>query len=100
MSTLTLYVYLLCIGAIMAPLNTVASLWMPRNPGLAIGIVSAGGAFGRGVVSFVARHLILLGGWREAYFAMALLHLAIMLRLAFAIAPSRKCPQAGSTLAS
>jgi len=32
------------IGAIMAPLNSLASLWLARNPGLAIGIVSAGGA--------------------------------------------------------
>ena len=34
------------IGAIMAPLNRLASLWLARNPGLAIGIVSAGGALG------------------------------------------------------
>jgi MFS family permease len=82
-----LYVYhavmgLLGLGAIMAPMNTVAGLWMPRNPGLAIGIVSAGGAFGQGVIPFIARHLILLDGWRQAYVGMGLLHLAIMLPLA------------------
>jgi MFS family permease len=82
-----LYVYhvvmgLLGLGAIMAPMNTVAGLWMPRNPGLAIGIVSAGGAFGQGVIPFIARHLILVDGWRQAYVDMGLLHLAIMLPLA------------------
>ncbi|AMO22553.1 hypothetical protein UC35_06225 [Ramlibacter tataouinensis] len=82
-----LYVYhavlgLLGLGAIMAPMNTVAGLWMPRNPGLAIGIVSAGGAFGQGVIPFIARHLILVDGWRQAYVGMALLHVAVMLPLA------------------
>jgi MFS family permease len=86
-STGELYFYhavmgLLGLGAIMAPMNTVAGLWMPRNPGLAIGIVSAGGAFGQGVIPFIARHLILVDGWRHAYMGMALLHLAIMLPLA------------------
>ena len=100
-STRELYVYhalmgLLGIGAIMAPLNTVASLWMPRNPGLAIGVVSAGGAFGQGVVPFVARHLVLIEGWRGAYFVMALVHLAIMLPLAFAI---RNAPSAATAAA-
>jgi predicted MFS family arabinose efflux permease len=43
------------------------------------------------VIPFLARHLILVGGWREAYVAMALVHLAIMLPFAFAIrnAPGR-----------
>jgi MFS family permease len=82
-----LYVYhavmgLLGLGAIMAPMSTVAGLWMPRNAGLAIGIVSAGGAFGQGVIPFIARHLILVDGWRQAYVGMGLLHLAIMLPLA------------------
>jgi len=86
-STGELYFYhavmgLLGLGAIMAPMNTVAGLWMPRNPGLAIGIVSAGGAFGQGVIPFIARQLILVDGWRHAYMGMALLHLAIMLPLA------------------
>jgi MFS family permease len=82
-----LYVYhavlgLFGLGAIMAPMNTVAGLWMPRKPGLAIGIVSAGGALGQGVIPFIARHMILVHGWREAYVGMGLVHLAVMLPLA------------------
>ena len=59
------------IGAIMAPLNSLASLWLARNPGLAIGIVSAGGAAGQGLVPFLARHLIVTEGWRQAYWSSA-----------------------------
>jgi hypothetical protein len=36
------------IGAIMAPLNRLASLWLARKPGLADRLVSAGGAAGAG----------------------------------------------------
>ena len=36
------------IGAIMAPLNRLASLWLVRNPGLAIGIVRPAALQGRG----------------------------------------------------
>ena len=50
------------IGAIMAPLNSLASLWLARNPGLAIGIVSAGGAAGQGLVPYFARYLIVTEG--------------------------------------
>jgi MFS family permease len=76
---------LLGIGAIMAPLNTLAGQWMHRNPGLAIGVVSAGGALGQGLVPFIARDLVLVHGWRSAYVTMGIAHIAIMLPLAFLI---------------
>ena len=73
------------IGAIMAPLNSLASLWLARKPGLAIGIVSAGGAAGQGLVPYFARHLILTDGWRQAYLVLGLMFIAVMLPLAFAL---------------
>src|SRR6185436_8325067 len=76
---------LLGMGAIMAPLNTVAGQWMPRNPGLAIGIVSAGGALGQGVIPFIARNLVLVQGWRSAYLTMAIAFAIVMLPLALFI---------------
>ena len=60
------------IGAIMAPLNRLASLWLAGNPGLAIGIVSAGGAAGQGLVPYFARYLIVTEGWRQAYLILGL----------------------------
>lgn len=82
-----LYVYhalmgLFGVGAILAPLNALAAKWLARNPGLAIGILSAGGAAGQGLIPFFARHLVLLEGWRYAYFALGVVYLAVMLPLA------------------
>ena len=55
---------------------------MPRNPGLAIGIVSAGGAAGQGLVPYFARYLIVTEGWRQAYWILGLLFIAVMVPLA------------------
>lgn len=79
------------IGAILAPLNSLASLWLARNPGLAIGVVSAGGAAGQGLVPYFARHLILTEGWRLAYLVLGLLFVAVMVPLALVL---RDAPRA------
>jgi MFS family permease len=94
-STLGLYVLyalmgLVGIGAIMAPLNSLASLWLARNPGLAIGIVSAGGAAGQGLIPYFARHLILTEGWRQAYLILGVLFIGVMVPLALLL---RDAPQ-------
>jgi MFS family permease len=82
------------VGAILAPLNSLASQWLARNPGLAIGILSAGGAAGQGLVPFFARHLVLVDGWRHAYLVLGVVYLAIMLPLALAI---RDAPRPSAT---
>ena len=97
-STSALYVLhavmgLVGIGAIMAPLNRLASLWLAGNPGLAIGIVSAGGAAGQGLVPYFARYLIVTEGWRQAYWILGLLFIAVMVPLAFLL---RDAPVAGN----
>jgi len=84
---------LIGIGAIMAPLNRLASLWFVRNPGLAIGIVSAGGAVGQGLVPYFARYLIVTQGWRQAYSMLGLLFIAVMVPLALLL---RDAPAAAS----
>jgi MFS family permease len=78
------------IGAIMAPLNSLASLWLARNPGLAIGIVSAGGALGQGLVPYFARHLILAEGWRQAYLILGLAFVAVMVPLALVLRDAQR----------
>ncbi len=97
-STPALYVLhavmgLVGIGAIMAPLNRLASLWLTGNPGLAIGIVSAGGAAGQGLVPYFARYLIVTEGWRQAYWILGLLFIAVMVPLALLL---RDAPVAGN----
>lgn len=104
-SPLELYAYhalmgLAGTGAIMAPLNSLASLWLRRNPGLAIGIVSAGGALGQGLMPFLSRHLVLIEGWRQAYVMLGLLYLAVMIPLALLIRNAPRINSAPSAGAS
>jgi MFS family permease len=93
---------LMGIGAVMAPLNRLASLWLARNPGLAIGIVSAGGAAGQGLVPYFARHLIVTEGWRQAYLVLGLAFILVMVPLALVLrnppaAPARPGPGRGTS---
>ena len=82
------------VGAIMAPLNSLASLWLARNPGLAIGIVSAGGAAGQGLVPYFARYVIITEGWREAYLTLGVLFIGVMLPLALLLRDAPRAPLA------
>jgi MFS family permease len=82
-----LYAYHLMMGlfgfaTILVPLNNLATFWFTRNRGLAIGIVSAGGALGQGLMPFIARHLILEQGWRDAYQSLGIVYLAVLVPLA------------------
>ena len=57
---------LLGIGAIIAPLDAVTLLGLPCKPALIIDVLSTRAAFSQDLILFVARHLAMLGGWREA----------------------------------
>ncbi|HEX6692554.1 MAG TPA: MFS transporter [Burkholderiales bacterium] len=85
------------IGAIMAPLNSLASQWLARNPGLAIGVVSAGGAMGQGLVPYFARYVIVTEGWRQAYLTLGLLFIGVMVPLALLL---RDAPRAAPVAAT
>jgi MFS family permease len=87
------------VGAILAPLNSLAALWLVRNPALAIGILSAGGAAGQGLVPFFARHMLLIEGWRQAYLVLGIVYLAVMLPLALLIRDAPRA-SAAATLAA
>jgi MFS family permease len=81
------------LGAVMAPLNNTAALWLAKRPGLAIGLVNAGGALGQGVLPYFARNLVLIEGWRAAYVTLGLVYLACMVPLAFFLRdPPRAAP--------
>jgi MFS family permease len=85
------------IGAIMAPLNSLASQWLARNPGLAIGIVSAGGAAGQGLVPYFARYVIVTDGWRQAYLVLGVLFFGVMVPLALLLRDAPRAVPAVST---
>lgn len=84
-------------GAIMAPLTNVTTFWFARNRGLAVGLTSAGGALGQGLMPFLARQLILDQGWRDAYQTMGLIYLVVLIPLALLI---RNPPQASGWAAA
>jgi MFS family permease len=84
-------------AVILVPLNNLTTFWFARNRGLAIGIVSAGGALGQGLMPFLARHLILEQGWREAYQSLGILYFAALVPLALLL---RNPPAAADAMAA
>lgn len=65
---------LACLGfsVLYAPLLAATGEWFEARRGLAVGIVTAGGALGQGVLPFSANTLIDILGWRFAYASIAL----------------------------
>lgn len=73
-----------------APLLTATGEWFEHRRGLAVGIVTAGGAAGQGVFPFAANALIESLGWRSAFLVLGLVTL-----VALAIALPRVTRPAG-----
>jgi MFS family permease len=74
-------------AALYAPLLSVTGEWFDRHGGLAVGIVTAGGALGQGVLPFAANSLIDHFGWR---FALVGLAVATLIALALTMPPVRR----------
>jgi MFS family permease len=75
-------------AVLYAPLLTATGEWFERRRGLAVGIVTAGGALGQGVLPFLANMLIDAIGWRLAFVAVALATaLALAVTLPFVTRP-------------
>lgn len=65
-------------SVLYAPLLAAPGDWFDSRRGLAVGIVTAGGALGQGLLPFLANHLIDALGWRAAYACIALIMLACL----------------------
>lgn len=61
-------------------LNTVA-MWFDSRRGLALGIVTAGGALGQGAVPFATSVLIEFQGWRAALLGIGCVYLLVLVPL-------------------
>jgi len=72
-------------GALMGPLYANVGLWFRRNVGLAMGIATAGGAVGQGVVPAIARWLIGAYSWDTAYAVLGLGYLFAAIPLAMMV---------------
>ena len=92
-----LYVLYFLIGAVgfaplFAPLIALTGLWFNERKGLAIGIVTAGGAIGQGVVPYLGQLLITEFGWRDAMLYLGVGYFVILFPLMFLLRPA---PSAG-----
>jgi MFS family permease len=88
-----LYLIYFLIGALgfaplFAPMVAMTGLWFERRKGFAIGIVTAGGAIGQGIVPYVTRLLITAVGWRDAALYLGVSYLLILLPLLFLLKPA------------
>jgi MFS family permease len=86
---------LACLGfsVLYAPLLAATGEWFEARRGLAVGIVTAGGALGQGILPFSANTLIDILGWRLAYASIALTMLtALAISLPLVRRPDHSLP--------
>jgi MFS family permease len=82
----SLYILSFAIGAfgfasLFAPMVALAGRWFGPRKGLAIGVVTAGGALGQGLVPYIANLLLEAAGWRNAALWLGIGYLVILLPL-------------------
>lgn len=96
------YVAHLVLGALgfavlYAPLLAATGDWFDRRRGLAVGIVTAGGALGQGVLPFLANVLIDGVGWRLAFVILAVaVATALAMTLPYVTRPQGARPETGA----
>lgn len=74
-------------ACLFTPMVAITGLWFSERKGLAIGIVTAGGAIGQGVVPFFVRLMITDFGWRDAALYLGISYLVILLPLLTLLKP-------------
>jgi MFS family permease len=79
-------------ACLFAPLASVVGLWFARRRGLAIGILTAGGAVGQGLVPLLMEWAIAGLGWRGAYLWSGIAYLVILVPLMALITRAPKAP--------
>ena len=88
-----LYVLYFLIGALgfaclFTPILALTGQWFSKRKGLAIGIVTAGGAIGQGLVPYLAGLMITELGWRDAALYLGVGYLVILVPLLFLLRPA------------
>lgn len=71
------------IGALFTPLLALTGLWFSKNKGLALGIVTAGGAIGQGAIPFGERMMISAWGWRDAMLYLGIIYIVTLIPVLF-----------------
>ena len=75
-------------ACLFTPLTALTGLWFNARKGLAIGIATAGGAFGQGIVPYLGRFLITELGWRDAMLVLGAGFFVILIPLMFLLRPA------------
>jgi MFS family permease len=83
-------------AVLYAPLVSAPGEWFVRHRGLAIGIVTAGGAAGQGILPYLASILIRELGWRQAFLALSV---AVLVALSLTF-PRLRRPEGTATAAA
>src|SRR5215207_7897998 len=76
-------------SVLYSPLLSTSSEWFPERRGLVMGLVTAGGALGQGLLPFFASYLINAFGWRWAWVGVGC---TVLMALGVAL-PLLKWPQ-------
>lgn len=88
-------------AVLYAPLVSAPGEWFVKNRGLAIGIVTAGGAAGQGILPYIGSLLIGQLGWRQAFLALSMATLAaVVLTFPRLRRPDRADITAGGTISA
>ena len=94
----SIYLLYFLIGAagfacLFTPLLALSGLWFNQRKGLAIGIVTAGGAIGQGIVPYLTQLMTTEFGWRDATFYLGAGYSAILFPLLFLLRPAPSVAQ-------
>ncbi len=82
MKIIYLLIGFLGFACLYSPVLTVVSLWFRKGHGLALGIVTAGGALGQAVVPVLFQGLVVEYGWRSACMILGCIYIAGLIPLA------------------
>lgn len=74
-------------GCLFTPVLALTGLWFDKRKGLAMGVVTAGGALGQGIIPFVERIMISAWGWREAMLYLGISYFVLLIPMLFLLKP-------------
>ena len=94
----SIYLLYFLIGAagfacLFTPLLALSGLWFNQRKGLAIGIVTAGGAIGQGIVPYLTQLMTTEFGWRDAAFYLGAGYSVLLFPLLFLLRPAPSVAQ-------
>ena len=86
-------------ACLYAPLIATVGLWFERGRGVAVGIVTAGGALGQGIAPLIMQPLIADFGWRDAFLMAGIGYAALLVpAMALVTKPHDAAGTAGSSV--